>query len=155
MIKGSSRYAHSVLVGRIMAILAMRLRGDVGEWELVGLLHDLDYDSVQGDMTLHGVRAAERLAEKISKEGLDAIKSHDHRTGYKSGGPLAESLRFADAVTILMDTNGFERPIDQDNIAHAMRVASNRKPWITEIIESFVQAYDIRLSEILDELGEL
>ena len=144
-----------MLVGRIMAILAMRLRGDVGEWELVGLLHDLDYDSVQGDMTLHGVRAAERLAEKISKEGLDAIKSHDHRTGYKSGGPLAESLRFADAVTILMDTNGFERPIDQDNIAHAMRVASNRKPWITEIIESFVQAYDIRLSEILDELGEL
>jgi predicted hydrolase (HD superfamily) len=81
MIEGSSRYAHSVLVGRLMLILARRLGGDEGEWELIGLLHYLDYDSVKGDMVQHGVQAAESLVGKISDDGLDAIRAHDYRTG--------------------------------------------------------------------------
>ena len=75
MIGGSPRYAHSLVVGRVMTNLAKRLGGDKGEWELVGLLHDIDYDSVLGEMAQHGVRAAESLAGKVSDEGLDAIRS--------------------------------------------------------------------------------
>ena len=155
LIEGSSRYAHSVLVGRVMAILARRLGGDEGEWELVGLLHDLDYDSVLGDMARHGVRAAESLAGKVSDEGLDAIRSHDHRTGIKPRGPLAVSLRFADVVAVLMDDLGLEGPIAEAALKRAVRLESSQKPWIEEIIESFRQAYGVQLSEVLNELDGL
>jgi len=155
MIEGSSRHAHSVLVGRVMAILARRLGGDEGEWELVGLLHDIDYDLVQGDMAQHGVRAAESLEGKISDEGLDAIRSHDHRTGFKPRGPLAESLRFADAVAVLMTDQGFQGPIDEAALESAVRLESSQKPWIEDILESFTQEYGVQLSEVLKELGGL
>ncbi len=155
MIEGSPRHAHSVLVGRVMAILARRLGGDEEEWELVGLLHDIDYDSVQGDMTLHGVRAAESLAGKISDEGLDAIRSHDHRTGFKPMGPLAESLRFADVVAVLIEDQGLRGPIDEGALDRAVRSESSQKPWIEDILESFTQEYGVHLSGVLKELGGL
>jgi predicted hydrolase (HD superfamily) len=153
MIEGSSRYAHSVLVGRLMLILARRLGGDEGEWELIGLLHYLDYDSVKGDMVQHGVQAAESLVGKISDDGLDAIRAHDYRTGFKCYGQLAESLRFADAVVVLMEHQGLQGPIEEAALGHALRLESTRKPWIQEIIESFRQAYSVQLSEVLKELG--
>jgi predicted hydrolase (HD superfamily) len=155
MIEGSSRYAHSVLVGRVMVSLARRLDGDEGEWELVGLLHDLDYDSVLGDMARHGVRAAESLAGPVSDEGLDAIRSHDHRTGFKPGGPLAESLRFADVVAVLMDDQGVQGPMEEAALKRAVRLESSQKPWIETIIESYRRSYGVQLSEVLNELGGL
>ena len=155
MIEGSPRHAHSVLVGRVMAILARSLGGDEREWELVGLLHDLDYDSVLGDMARHGVRAAESLAGKVSDEGLDAIRSHDHRTSFKPRGPLAESLRFADAVVVLVADQGLQGPIAEAALERAVSLESSQKPWIEEIIESFRQAYGVQLSEVLNELGGL
>ena len=153
MIEGSSRHAHSVLVGRVMAILASCLGRDEGEWELVGLLHDLDYDTVLGDMAQHGVIAAGSLAGKVSDEGLDAIRSHDHRTGFKPRGPLAESLRFADAVVILIEDQGLQGPFEEAALERAVRLESSLKPWIEEIIESFGQVYGVQLSEVLNELG--
>ena len=152
-IEGSSRYAHSVLVGRVMAILARHLGGDEGEWELVGLLHDLDYDSVLGDMTQHGVRAAESLAGKVSDEGLDAIRSHDHRTGFKPWGPLAESLRFADTAAVLMGDQGLQGRIDKASLKQAVRMESSQKPWMEELIESFSQSYGVQLYAVLNELS--
>ena len=153
MIEGSSRFAHSVLVSRVMLILGRRLGGDEGEWELIGLLHDLDYDSVQGDMARHGVMAAKSLSGKVSDEGLDAIRSHDNRTGFKPSGLLAESLRFADAVVVLMEDQRLQGPIEDAALEHALRLESTRKPWIPELIESFRQSHSVQLSEVLKELG--
>jgi predicted hydrolase (HD superfamily) len=152
MIEGSSRHAHSVLVGKVMVIVARRLGGDEGEWELVGLLHDIDYDAVQGDRTQHGVRAAESLSEKVSDEGLDAIRSHDHRTGFKAKGPLAESLNFADAVAVLMEDQELQGPVDEAALGRAILLESSQKPWIEEIIVSFRRGYSVQLSEVLSEL---
>jgi putative nucleotidyltransferase with HDIG domain len=153
MIEGSSRYAHSVLVGKVMVIVARRLGGDEEEWKLVGLLHDLDYDAVQGNMTQHGVRAAESLSEKVSDEGLDAIRSHDHRAGFKPKGLLAESLRFADTVAVIMEDQRLQGPVEEAALRRAIRGESSQKPWIEEIIVSFRQAYGVQLSEVLNELS--
>ncbi len=154
-IEGSPRYAHSLVVGKVMAILAGRFGKAEGEWEIVGLLHDIDYDSVLGEMAQHGVRAAESLAGKVSDEGLDAIRSHDHRTGFKPRGALAESLRFADAVAVLMEDQGLRGPTGEAALERAVRLESSQKPWIEEIIESFEQACGVHLSEVLNELGGL
>jgi predicted hydrolase (HD superfamily) len=142
-----------MLVSKIMEILARRLGGDEGEWELVGLLHDLDFDSVLEDMAQHGVRAAENLIGKVSDEGLDAIRSHDHRTGFKPRGLLAESLRFADAVIILLEDQGLQGPFEEAALERVMRLESSQKPWIEEIIDSFREVYGVQLSEVLNELS--
>ena len=42
-----------------MAEVARELKEDTHLWKIVGLLHDLDYDEVKGDMQRHGVVAAE------------------------------------------------------------------------------------------------
>jgi predicted hydrolase (HD superfamily) len=154
-IEGSPRRAHSILVSRVMAVLADLLGGDEGEWELVGLLHDLDHDSVQGDMAQHDVRAAESLAGKVSDEGLDAIRSHDHRTGFKPKGPLMESLRFADAVAILIEDQRLQGLIEETALDRAIRLESSDKPWIEETIESFKQTYGVQLPEVFNRLGGL
>jgi predicted hydrolase (HD superfamily) len=138
-----------------MAVLADLLGGDEGEWELVGLLHDLDHDSVQGDMAQHDVRAAESLAGKVSDEGLDAIRSHDHRTGFKPKGPLTESLRFADAVAILIEDQRLQGLIEETALDRAIRLESSDKPWIEETIESFKQTYGVQLPEVFNRLGGL
>ncbi len=41
LIKGSSKYSHSLATCAIMGNLAKRLGEDEKKWELVGLLHDL------------------------------------------------------------------------------------------------------------------
>ena len=135
--------------------MAKRLGGDKGEWELVGLLHDIDYDSVLGEMALHGVRAAESLAGKVSVEGLEAIRSHDHRTGFEPRGVLAESLRFTDAVAVLVEDQGLRGPTGEAALERDVRLGSPQKPWIGKIIESFRQAYGVQLSMVLNELGGL
>ena len=153
MINGSSQRAHSVLVGRIMILLAGLLDGDKDEWELVGLLHDVDYDAVQGDMAQHGVVTAESLKGRVSDEGLHAIRSHDHRTGFNPRGLLADSLRYADAIAVLMEDQELKEPVEADELGRALRMESSKKPWIEEIIMSFSKTYGVQLFEVLKELG--
>lgn len=62
-VERTSRFQHALIASAIMRKLAQKLGENEGSWELVGLLHDLDYDLVQGDMTKHGVVASEKTRE--------------------------------------------------------------------------------------------
>jgi predicted hydrolase (HD superfamily) len=42
LLEGSSKFFHSVLVARIMEVLAPGFAAVPQDWSLVGLLHDLD-----------------------------------------------------------------------------------------------------------------
>ena len=86
--------------------LAERLGENRAKWELVGLLHDLDYDFVKGDMSKHGIIAARTLEGRLSEEGLYAIKSHDQRAGFTPRSLLDRSLIAADAIAIFIEDQG-------------------------------------------------
>jgi len=152
LIEGSTKNSHAVLVGRIMAVLAGLFKESEGEWEIVGLLHDLDYDSVRGEVNRHGILAAETLAGRLSAEGLDAIRAHDHRSGYTPEGQLGKALRFADALAILFEDQRLEDTVDRDAFEDALRRESTDKPWIPEIIESFSESHRIDIVIILKAL---
>jgi len=83
---------HMIAVSAIMKGLAKRLHTNEKEWELVGLLHDIDWDKIEGDMSRHGLVASEMLAGKLSEEGLHAISAHDHRAGIKPESILDKAL---------------------------------------------------------------
>jgi putative nucleotidyltransferase with HDIG domain len=77
LVKNCSKYSHLLLASKLMKRLAEKLGEDSLEWELVGLLHDLDFDEVRNDMSRHGVLAAERLKDKLPEHCIYAIKAHD------------------------------------------------------------------------------
>lgn len=70
LVERTSKRQHALLTSTIMRKLAQRLGEDEKGWEIVGLLHDLDYDLVRGDMAKHGVVAVKILADKLPYESL-------------------------------------------------------------------------------------
>jgi len=102
LIDGRSKAKHMIAVSAIMKGLAKRLGMNEEEWELVGLLHDLDHDEVKGDMSKHGLVAAKMLKGRLSEECLYAIRAHDHRTGVKPKSVLDKALIASDIVSIFV-----------------------------------------------------
>jgi len=86
-----------------MKKLSEKLSENSLEWELVGLLHDLDFDEVRSDMSKHGVVAAEKLKGKLPEHCLYAIKAHDYRTGFKPQSRLDKALIAVDSLAVLMN----------------------------------------------------
>ena len=82
-----------------MRKLAKQLGEDADLWEVVGICHDFDEEVTRADRSKHGLLTAEWLADDLPVAALDAIKAHDHRTGFVSDTPLAgkESFKIATA----------------------------------------------------------
>jgi len=102
-VRNCSKHSHLLLASKLMRRLAEKLRVDSLEWELVGLLHDLDFDEVRGDMSKHGIVTAERLRNKLPDHCLYAIKAHDHRTGFEPKGRLDIALIAVDSLAVLIE----------------------------------------------------
>jgi predicted hydrolase (HD superfamily) len=137
MISESSKLAHSTLVSKIMVRLAEQLREDTAEWEIAGLIHDLDYDLVQDDPSQHGIKAAAILDGKVSKEILQAIMAHDHRTGQKATTLLDRALIFSDSLAIFIEDQSLDKDSDEEEIAEAITLEAIKKPWIPQTIHRF------------------
>lgn len=138
LIAGSSRREHSLLVSRIMAVLSESHGKNKTDWELAGLLHDLDYDDTVDDREHHGVKTAEALSGLLDEAILQAIKSHDHMTGFQPSSLLDHSLRFADVVSLLVT--------EPENIMEG-------KPWIREIIEGYQMPEGLSMSELINQFS--
>jgi len=89
---------HSVAVAKIMEALAIRLKMSGEEWRLCGLLHDLDYEEVLGDMSKHGLMTAELLEGRLSRDCIQAIRAHDHGTGVPARSIVDKALIASDAM---------------------------------------------------------
>jgi len=89
---------HMIAVSAIMKKLAKRLQMNTENWELAGLLHDLNYDKTINDMSKHGLVASKMLEGKLPEECLHAIRAHDHRTGVKPESLMDKALVASDCV---------------------------------------------------------
>jgi predicted hydrolase (HD superfamily) len=135
-----------------MEALAAYFQEDEREWGLVGLLHDLDHDDVKGDMSRHGILAAEMLEGRLSREGLHAIMAHDHRTGVEPTSMLDESLIFADSFAVLIEDRGLDASADEATLDRALREESRDRPWISENIQAFCDRRGVTILQIMREL---
>ncbi len=76
-IKNSNLRKHHYGVAAAMKGLAEEFGGDPATWEIVGLLHDADYEQTKDDMGRHTILLAEILAdEDVDPEIIRAIQSH-------------------------------------------------------------------------------
>jgi predicted hydrolase (HD superfamily) len=102
----SSRAKHSAFVGFAMRRLAQRLGSDEVLSEVVGLCHDLDYEDTRTEPARHGLTTAKWLKGELPFDALQAIEAHDHRTRVMSETPIADCLKLADALAIIVEKLG-------------------------------------------------
>jgi len=130
LVNNCSKYSHLLLASKLMKRLAEKLGEDSLEWELVGLLHDLDFDEVRNDMSKHGVLAAERLKDKLPEHCVYAIKAHDYRAGFKPKSRLDKALIAVDSLSVLMEEaqEEFQEP-DKQDFKDKLERLSFEEPW--------------------------
>ena len=71
-------HKHSLATEAVLRRLAEHFGEDADGWGIVGLLHDLDLESIDDDVTRHGLVTAGWLAERgFAAETLQAIQAHN------------------------------------------------------------------------------
>ena len=71
-----SNIKHMIAVGAIMRSVASRLNEDADKWEVVGILHDIDYEVCTGPVD-QTVKAKELLEDVVDAEVIEAIMAHN------------------------------------------------------------------------------
>ena len=89
-----------------MKALAMRFgkEDEIENWELAGLLHDMDWDKTRNDISSHTKLTAEILEkENFPAEVIEAIKRHNREAGNAPPGTLLEkALYYTEEITGLV-----------------------------------------------------
>jgi len=94
---------HCVATGAIMRAVAPHLNEDPDLFETIGILHDIDYEIVSGDMERHGIVGADMLLMAgVSEEIADAVRRHNHHLFSGHSTPVDLCLQSADSISGLI-----------------------------------------------------
>jgi len=156
LVKPTSKFVHVMIVSDLMKKLAQQLSQNHVEWELVGLLHDLDYDEVQNNMAIHGRLAADKLCDQLPPHCLHAILVHDSRLGFKATSWLDKALRAIDSFTIIMEESGTgPNELTPELFKITLDHISGKQPWHKQnlsLIEDLGMSFDAFLNFCIDSL---
>lgn len=143
---------HCYAVGAVMKTLAIKLNGNSEKGEVVGLLHDGDYEATKGDPTRHTLVMAQWLKEAgvTDEEILSAILSHNYaHTGQHSPkNKLEWALYCCDELTGLLIAVALVRP---DKKLASVTVDSVLKKWGQKAFAAGVKREQIAMCE--EKLG--
>ncbi|AGB02835.1 putative domain HDIG-containing protein [Methanoregula formicica SMSP] len=103
-IKDEHLVRHCLATGAVMKHAARHLREDEARWERIGILHDIDFEEISGDMQRHGAAGAEILVkEGINPTETEIIRRHNHLLHQGSyTQPVEIVLQAADSVSGLV-----------------------------------------------------
>lgn len=85
---------HCLAVGATMRALAEKLGGDPDEWEILGIIHDSDWEETKDDISKHTHLTLDRLkAQNYDGPIIHALQTHNNRhTGL---GELETTMEWA------------------------------------------------------------
>ena len=120
---------HMLAVSAVMRFYAECLGEDADYWEVVGLIHDFDWE-VHSDLDRHPVQGAPILRERgWDEEAIRVILSHyTEGTGVEREKPIDYALLACDEITGLVIATALVRP--SRNIGD-VKIRSLRKKWKT------------------------
>jgi putative nucleotidyltransferase with HDIG domain len=102
---------HMLATEAIMRALARRLGEDEEGWGLTGLLHDIDVELTEGDMSTHSKLGADLVRELgASEEMAHAVLCHNEAHGVPRENKLDKALFCADPLTGLITAGALVRP---------------------------------------------
>lgn len=111
-IKNKNLRKHHYGVAAAMKRLAQELGGDPDVWEIVGLLHDADYERTKDHMNQHTILLAEILAaEDLDPEIIRSIQSHASEiSGVRPSSAMDFALLSCDDLTGLIVATALMNP---------------------------------------------
>lgn len=78
-VKKENLINHCLATAVIMKGLAKNLGEDKEKWEIIGILHDIDFEEIEEDMNLHGERGYSILLEAgVDEEIAEIIRRHNY-----------------------------------------------------------------------------
>jgi hypothetical protein len=96
-------FNHCLSTAAIMKKTAEYLSQNAQKWELIGILHDIDYEIIDGDMTRHGTEGYRILLDEGVDEDIAIIvKRHNDFIYGNSDTPADRSLQAADNISGLI-----------------------------------------------------
>ena len=120
---------HMLAVSAAMRFYAGLLGEDADYWEIVGLIHDFDWE-VHSDLDRHPIQGAEILRERgWDEETIRVVLSHyTEGTGVLREKPVDFALLACDEITGLIIATALVRPsMDVGDV----KIRSIRKKWKT------------------------
>ena len=70
---------HCLATGTVMKSVAAYLGEDAARWELIGILHDIDFQIINGDMQQHGVLGKDLLLQYgFDMDFAEIVLRHNH-----------------------------------------------------------------------------
>ncbi len=161
---------HMLAVAQIMKRLAEEMDKDEEKWEILGIVHDVDYEKTKDDPEKHALKSAEMMEGKVPEDVIRAIKAHNHEhTGVEPEDDMEYAIHAADAVSGLIvatalvmpnskleearpksvekkfDDSSFAKNIDRDRILYCEKLGLERD----EFLELSLRA----LQDIDEKLG--
>lgn len=158
---------HMYAVSAIMERLAGEFDGDEDKWELVGLLHDIDYEETKETPEKHALKSAEMLEDKLPEDCLRAVKAHNSmHTDVEPKSRMSKSLIAADAISGLIvatalvmpnstldevrvesvmkkvDDSSFAKNIDRDRIQYCEKVGLDQEEFIGLSLEAMKEIHE-------------
>jgi putative nucleotidyltransferase with HDIG domain len=102
---------HMLATEAVMKALARRFNEDEEEWGLTGLLHDIDVELTEGDMSSHGRLGADLVSEMGGSEVMShAVLCHNQAHGISLETKLDKALYCVDPLTGLITASALVRP---------------------------------------------
>ena len=124
-LKSENLKKHCIATAAIMKKLAQRFGESEEDWEIIGLLHDLDFDNTRDNPEKHTLVTEEILKkEGFPEEYIKAIKAHNEMTGIKRETRLDFALAASETITGLIIATALIYP---DKRISSVKVKSIKK----------------------------
>jgi len=148
---------HCYAVGAVMKMLAKHFNENEEEWEITGLLHDMDYEITKDNPKEHTKLAIEWLNETdVSQEVKDAILAHGW--GYVEGNPepsnnMEWSIYCCDELTGLIVACALVKPSKKlsDVTVDSVKNKWNQKAFAAGVDRKQIEKCEEKLNIPLDE----
>lgn len=142
-VKSDNMLKHCLASEAVMRAVARRLGRDEELWGLTALLHDLDSEITQNDMSRHALVAAEMLRNQLPEEALDAIIMHNEMASQKERSTeFQHALAASETITGLITATALVYP---DKSLGSVKVKS-----ITKRMKEKAFAASVRRENILE-----
>ena len=125
-VKNENLVNHMLSVAAAMRFYAEKFDQDADKWEVVGLLHDFDWE-IHPTLDKHPAAGAPILKERnVPEEIIRAILSHAEETGVKRESKMEKALFACDEITGLITATALVRP---SRSIMDMQAKSVKKKW--------------------------
>lgn len=149
--KNENLRRHMYAVGFAMRALAQKLGGDPDVWEILGLLHDADWEETKDSPDMHTIKTLEWVAQTdIDTSIIHALKSHNTKRTHLAqlDGLMEWALETVDELTGFIVAVALVRPEKQ---LATVSVESVMKKWTKKEFAAAVEREQIAQCE--EKLG--